>query len=449
MLKIKESYVKAKANILKREFAKTTMINSIWLVGDKIFTMIIGVFVTALIARYFGPEKYGQFSYAQSFVALFTALSSLGLETLTVKAIVDKDFDEGSILCTSLILRVLGGIVLTFFAALIIRTLEPEDANLHKLVFIMSLTMVFKSLDVIEYWIQAYQKAKISSIIRMVTYVITSILKVLLVFLNGNLINYAAIFMLNSIVIGFSLIIAYFKIRQNKSGWRFSFIYAKNILSQSWYLILSGLMVTIYMKIDQIMLGSMLPQKSDLGIYSAAVQIAQMWYFVPMALITSFTPIIMNKKRNKDKDYLKSVQTLYSIVSCMSIIFVVLIMFFSKTIVNVLFGQEYIKASSILYISIWAGTFAMLGSARSTWLICEGLQKYSMIYIGSGAIINVILNFYLIPVLGGYGAAIATLGSQVTVAIIVPSFFKETRISSIMLLKSFKLEGIINQKKKD
>ena len=105
---------------------------------------------------------------------------------------------------------------------------------------------------------------------------------------------------------------------------------------------------------------------------------------------------------------------------------------------------EYQKASSILSVSIWA-TFAMLGSARGIWLISEGLQKYSVIYISAGAIINIVLNYLLIPVIGGYGAAVATLISQVTVAIIAPLFIKQTRISAIMMLKAFKLEGLIKK----
>ena len=84
----------------------------------------------------------------------------------------------------------------------------------------------------------------------------------------------------------------------------------------------------------------------------------------------------------------------------------------------------------------------MLGSARGTWLICEGLQRYSVVYIGAGCISNIILNYLLIPILGGYGAAIATLASQIIVALIAPLFFKETRVSSIMMLKAFKLEGV-------
>lgn len=441
----KESIANIKKNIVNSEVAVKIIKNSSWLIGDKVFTMIIGVFVTAIVARYFGPERYGQFNYALSFVTLFTAFSTLGLETLTVKAIVDKDQDEGTILCTSLVLRVIGGILLTVFAIFIIKLIEPNDTNLHILVLILSLTMVFKALEVIEYWIQAHQRSKISSVVRMGAYVLIAGFKIGMVLLGGNLVHFAIIHMLNVIIIGIGLVIAYFRNREEKFKWKVDISYAKSILSQSWYMILSGLMGTLYMQIDKVMLGSLMPTKVEVGVYSAAVSIASMWYFVPMAIITSFKPVIMSKKKLNEASYLKSVQLLYTIIAWLGICFGIFILIFSSPIVNILYGPDYQKASSILAVSIWAGTFAMLGSARGAWLISEGLQRYSVIYISAGAIINIVLNYLLIPAIGGYGAALATLVSQVTVAIIAPLFIKETRISSIMMLRAFKLEGLLKK----
>ena len=435
-MSIQEQAKSFKNNILKSEVAIKVIKNSSWLVSDKVFTMLIGVFVTSIVARYFGPENFGQFNYSLSFTALFTALSTLGLETLTVKAIVDKEYDEGTILCTSLFLRVFGGIILTILAAIIIRLIEPNDSNLHILVLIMSITMVFKSLEVIEYWIQAYQRAKVSSIIRMVAYVITSAFKIFLVLFKGNLIHYAFIYMLDGIIIGTALIIAYFRKRENLSKWRINLTYAKYILSQSWYLVLSGLMITLYMRIDQVMLGSMMPTKTELGVYSAAIQVAQMWYFVPMAIIISFKPVIISKKKTNEKSYLKSVQLLYTIVAWMGIGFGIFIILFSNVIIGILYGPDYSKAASILSISVWAGTFAMLGTAASTWLVCEGLQKYNTVFVFGGAITNISLNTILIPILGGYGAAIATVVTQLMSNIIIPLFIKKVRLNSIMMLKA-------------
>lgn len=163
---------------------KKTLFNSGWLITDKLITMIIGIFITAIIARYLGPENYGEFNYALAFVSLFTAISTLGLEVLTVKSIVNKEENEGTILFTSLLLRILGGIILIVFSTIAIKIIEPTDFNLHILVLIMSFSMLIKSFEVIEYWIQAYQLARVSSIIRILTTIVTALLKLGLVFLR-------------------------------------------------------------------------------------------------------------------------------------------------------------------------------------------------------------------------------------------------------------------------
>ncbi|MGE1130500.1 flippase [Bacillus wiedmannii] len=437
------SYKRIKGN----EVATKIIGNASWLVGDKVFNMVIGVFVMALVARYLGPENYGLYNYALAFVTLFTALSTLGLETLSVKSIVHQEEEEGTILYTSLILRVLGGIVVVFLASISVRVLAPNEPLIHLLVMIMSFTMIIKSLEVIEYWIQAYQKSKISSLIRMGAYVFSALLKIAFVFFNGNLLHLALIYTSDALIVGIALVIAYFKNRTSYTKWKFKFQYAKKVLSKSWYLILSGLMVTLYMQIDKVMLGSMLTNKKELGMYSAATQIASMWYFVPLAVITSFQPIIMKKKLQSHNSYINSMQTLYSIVAWIGIVFGICMILFSDLIVAILYGHEYKHAANIVTISVWAGTFATLGSARSIWLLVENLQKYTLLYTSAGLIINVGLNYLLIPIYGGFGAAFATLIAQAFANIFVLAFFKKTRISSIMIIKAFSPKYLFNVRK--
>lgn len=445
-MSIKDNFNKLKDTLFQNAVAKKTMKNSIWLVAERIFTMAIGVFVTAVVARYFGPNLYGTFNYALAFVALFTALSTLGLESLTVKAIVDKEHEEGTILLTSLVLRIIGGVILTILAYGIILILEPNDTMIHILVLIASFTMVLRSLDVIDYWIQSHQKAKISSSIRMIVYIVSSGLKLLIVLFEKDLTAYALVYALDVFLVGVALIVAYRLIKKDKSPWKFKIAYAKDVLSKSWYILLSGVMITLYMRIDQVMIGKMIADKSELGFYSAAVRIAEMWYFVPLALVTSFQPIIMASKSNDPEKYKKSLQILFTLVAWLSILFGVFITIFSSTIVNILYGDAYTNVtSSILVISVWAGTFALLGSARSIWLVSEGLNHFSLIFTVFGAITNIGLNAYLIPVYGGEGAAFATLLSQFVVCFVVPSFFKETRSITVLMARSFTLDVLLRK----
>lgn len=416
---------------------RKTIQNFNWLVSNRVITLIIGMFVMAAIARYFGPVKYGMFNYAVAFNSFFVAISTLGFETLAVKAIIDKEYDENIVLFTSFSLRFFASVFLTVISMLFIRLIEPDDTSLQMLVFIMSLIMIIKSTDVIEYWTHAYQRAKISSLIQMAAYIFSAILKLLLVLFGGNLYHLALIYLIEALIIAVSYTIAYWKKKSSTTKLKFDKEFARSILSKSRYLIISSLMVTIYMKIDQVMLGTMLSDKAELGIYSASSQIATMWYFIPIAIITSFKPIILKNKNRNEEEYKLSIQKLYRLIGWISTGFAIFVFLFSDLIINILYGPEYAGASKILTVSIWAGVFAMLGNVTAVWLVCENLHRYKIVFVLSGAIINVGFNMIAIPQWGAIGAAVVTLFSQILANFITPLIFKDVRYSSIMMLKSF------------
>ena len=409
--------------------------NSLWQITEKILTMLISVIVISLVARYLGTEKFGLANYIISVVMLFTTFSTLGMEKITINDIVDNKFSKENILGTSFVIRIIGGFVLIIASQITIYILTNGDKLSQILGIIMGACMLFKAFEVIEYYLQAQMNFKIVSIIRFITTIITSLSKLVVIFLDLGIVGFISTYLIDAIVAGLLLYIYYKK--KNHSKLLFNIKYARTLLSKCWYIAISGLMITIYMRIDQVMLGSMLSSKTENGIYSAAIRIAEMWYFVPMAIIASFQPIIM-KKRNEGlvKEYKEYTQKLYDIVSIIGIMCGLIISLFGWIAVNILYGKEYSGASSILSISVWAGLFATLGSARSVWLVAENKQKYTLIYTTVGCIINIILNAILIPIIGAKGAAIATLVAQLTANVFALMPFKETRESSIMIIKS-------------
>lgn len=409
--------------------------NSLWQISEKILTMLIGIVVSAWIARYLGVQEYGTANYIISIVSLFTAFSTLGMEKIIINDVIKQDEDEGVILGTSFILRIIGGILLLLLSQITIYILNGENILYQILGAIMGTCMIFKAFEVVEYYFQAKMNLKLVSIIRFITAILVAISKIVIIKLDFGVIGFVSTYLFDVIVAGFLFYIL-FKIN-NKSKWKFSKIYAKQLLSKCWYVALAGIMTTVYMRIDQVMLGSMLDTKIENGIYSAAVRIAEMWYFVPIAVISSFQPAIIEKKKKKnEEEYINMVQRLYDLVALIGIAFGIGISIFGGFAVDILYGSEYQKASSILMISVWAGLFATLGSARSVWLVVENKQKFTVVYTLAGCVINIILNSILIPVFGAIGAGIATLVAQVIANIFALMIFKETRKSSLMILKS-------------
>lgn len=417
--------------------------NSMWQIGEKIISMIFSVFVTSIVARYLGTEDYGFVNYIISIVMLFTTFSTLGMEKITIKDIIEKEESEEKILGTSFYIRLIGGIVLIFISQITIYILDEQNMIAQLLGLIMGLCMIFRAYEVIEYYLQSQMKLKTISIIRFCSTILVAILRILVVLFDWGIVGFTATYLFDAIIVAMLLKIWYKK--RKKLKFKFSLEYAKRILSKCWYVAISGLMVTLYMRIDQVMLGSMLDNKTENGIYSAAVRIAEIWYFVPTAIISAFQPAIVMKKKYSEEQYEKSMQRLYDIVAIVGIVFGILITLFGDIAVQILYGEEYKGATSILKISVWAGLFATLGTARSVWLVNENLQKYSLIYTSVGCVTNIVLNYFLIPKIGARGAAFATLIAQFVTNVLALVPFKKTRKSSAMILKSI----FLNQTVKD
>ena len=113
-----------------------------------------------------------------------------------------------------------------------------------------------------------------------------------------------------------------------------------------------------------------------------------------------------------------------------------LVSVFAVQLITLAYGQDYLRAAQILVIHVWAGIFVFTEALRSKWLVIHKITSFQLLSTAIGAGLNVLLNFILIPALGGYGAAIATTLSY-GVAVVFSCFLKrETWAIGTVLLKS-------------
>jgi len=164
---------------------------------------------------------------------------------------------------------------------------------------------------------------------------------------------------------------------------------------------------------------------NELGFYAAAVKLSEAWYFIPVALTNSLYPAIVNAKKVGEEFYNNRLQKLYDILAWMAIAIAIPVSIFSREIINIIFGKEFHSAAPVLTIYIWAGVAVFLGVASSQYLITENFTKLSLYRNLFGVVINVGLNFILIPAYGIIGAALATLISYslATFSLIFSPFF--------------------------
>jgi len=192
------------------------------------------------------------------------------------------------------------------------------------------------------------------------------------------------------------------------------------------------------------MLGQMVGDEA-IGIYSAAVRVSEVWYFIPTTIVASVFPVILKARNSSEEQYYKKLQHLFDLMLWLSISIALPMTFLSETVVMVLFGEAYLAASSTLSIHIWASVFVFLGVANSKWFIAENRQVLSFYRTTAGAFTNVLLNFLFIPRFQEIGAATATVVSYAIATVISDLFQKETRILFFMKIKSFNLLKVISR----
>jgi O-antigen/teichoic acid export membrane protein len=163
----------------------------------------------------------------------------------------------------------------------------------------------------------------------------------------------------------------------------------------------------IYMRIDQVMIGEMVGDK-EVGIYSVAVQLVEAWYFLPGIIVSSVFPSIVEAKSMGDAVFYERLQKLYNFLALMAYAVAIPVTFLAGWIIELLFGPLYGKAGPMLSLLIWSFLFTNLGVARSTFLTAMNWTKIHLMTVSLGCIINVGLNYLLIPRYGGMGAVIAS-----------------------------------------
>ena len=211
---------------------------------------------------------------------------------------------------------------------------------------------------------------------------------------------------------------------------------AVSLLRDSWPLILSALIVSIYMKIDQVMIKEMLDTQ-EVGYYSAAVRLSEAWFAIGVIVCNSLFPAIINAKKETEAFYYKRIQNLFLFLIMIAYVLSIFVYFLSNLIILLLYGKEYINASAVLSIHMFSAIFVYLGVSSGRWLIIENKSIINLYRTSFGLVVNIILNYFLIKKHGIVGAAYASLVAYIVAYYLADTLFPSTR--KIFVLKTYAL----------
>ena len=397
-----------KRRVEGRQELQKVLGNTGWLFADRLLRMGVGLVVGVWIARYLGPSQYGVLSYAASLVAVYSAIAILGLEGIVIREVVRSPDREPEILGTVFALRLLAGTVAYLLTVATVFLLRPDDPVAHLLVGVMAWVLIFGAFDTIDLWFQSKVLSKYVVYAKNAAFILASALRIALVLAEAPLWAFAAA---NAIEIGLGaagLIYVYRANNQHMTRWRPTWDRARNLLAASWPLVLSGIVFMVYLRIDQVMLGQM-TDSHELGTYASAVKLAEIWFFIPTAIVSSVFPNIVKAREHDEQEFYGRLQKLYNLLAFLGYAIAIPTTFLAGIIIHLLYGEAYQAAAPMLVLLIWSDVFANLAVARNAFLMAMNWTRVLLVMVVAGASVNIALNFILIPRYGGVGAAAASL----------------------------------------
>lgn len=381
--------------------------NTLWLFSDRLVRMGVGLVVGVWIARYLGPEGYGLLSFAGSYVMLFSALALFGLESLVVRELVTDSDHRATILGTTFLIRLVSGTLAYLLALVMILVLRPGDSVALLLVALLGSSLLFQATEVIDLWFQSRVESRYAVMVRVAAFLLSSTAKLACVLAGASLTAVVVATAAEALLVAGGLVVVYLHTAGRLRSWRWDNTRFRSLVSSAVPMVLSGIVLMVYLRIDQVMLGA-LAGEAEVGFYAAAVRISEVWYFVPAAIVSSLFPRIVELRASDRVQFEQRLQRLYNLLAFLGYAVALPVTLLAPWLVQLLFGSAYQPSAPLLAVLIWAGLFANLTVARNAHFIALDWGRAQLWTASAGAAANILLNLLLIPRYGAMGAAVAT-----------------------------------------
>lgn len=397
-----------------------------WLFADKMARMVGGLVLTIWLARYLGPEEFGEYSYIIAFIAVFTPIASLGLGDVVVRDLVQSPDTTTSTLGTAFTLELIGGVLAAALSIFAVFYVRPGHSTIQLMVTLLAITLVIKATEVIKYWYQSRVQSRQTIVIETSLFIVFLLIKIALILSKCPLEYFILALVAEALCVAVGLCMRYAMHTGLKWRWHTHWSRAKTFLADSWPLIFSGGFVLLNMNADKVMLGSMRGDV-EIGYFTAAVRLTEAWYFVPVIVGASAAPHLIQLFHKNPAAYHRAAQTIFNALSALAICVCIGASFLSSLIIPLLYGSSYEAAIPVLIIHIWSSLFVFHASLRTQLLVIENKAGFVFIFSALALAANIAINIVLIPKLGAVGASWASLISWMSCVLVFPLLFARTR----------------------
>jgi len=409
---------------------------SIWSIGAKILAVIFGLILNLLITRYYGAESMGLFALISSFFSFTLIFNLLGIDTSILRLIPEYKSKYSFYSAKNIYIKLLKLVILFSIIILIISYFSAETISIkifknETLIPLIALASFFVIPQAIsrlnESALRAFGAIKLFAIMQISNQFSKVIILVLLTIISFQEYNpIYTIFYSYIITMIISIIFIIYIFKNNKTNIQLTAnknLDYLNILTLSLPMFLTSGMYAIMSQADIVMLGSM-STLDKVGIYTIAMKLSALTSFILSTINTMAAPKFSELYHTNQMNTLKNIaQRSTKMMFWSSLPIVIFFILFGKWILE-MFGDGFIVGYNTLLILIIGQFINAISGSVGYFLNMTGYQKELNIIISISVILNIILNYFAIPIYGIEGAAIASAFSLILWNILASIYIK-------------------------
>lgn len=412
-------------------------VNTQWMLLEQLVRTATAFFVGIYVARYLGLTQFGVLSYCMSVVAIITTVSRFGMDSILTRELSRGPHERQKIRASAALMMFVAALTFSVLCLLILYFSGTSSTTLVY-VSILLLMPILQCLYVVDYQYQAQQQAKVTSMIKAAALLVGALVRLILVEHDAGLLWIIAVSPMESLLIGSAFALLNRRSTQQPIFRGASLEYIKPLARSAWPMVLSSLSTILYLRTDQLMIQHMLGAQ-ELGLYSAASKIYEGWVVIPFIVSVAALPSLVKQRKISIAAYERELCTLFAVVFWGGVIAALICSIFSEFIVRISFGVEFLASAQVLSICMWAAAFSGLSSISTRYFVTEGLERLNLRRTLFTLLLNIALNWILIPIAGIEGAAFSTLISLLIANLILDFFDRRLHQLARIKLKAFAL----------
>ena len=428
----------------KMSTARKILWNTISQLIGKGFVVVMGIIVIKMVTNYLGKTGYGEYTTAFEFLAFFGIVADLGLYTIGVREMAKDEKKVPMIIGNIMSIRLIIVLFMVVFAGVAAFSIpQYRESRIALAIIIAAISTVFNILtSTISSVLQVNLKMEYNSLASVAGKLVNLVYMIFVIYVLypitfdpasvpfdqlSKLTESGFYQLIWAGVAGnvtMYLICHYYASKYTKIGLRFDKEFMKDVLIKALPYGIALVLNTVYFRIGSVLL-SLIKGSTETGLYGVPMRILEAMGIVPIYFMNSVLPVLTRAIDKKDGSHKTIIQYAYDFLVIGSWPIVVGTIALAYPIIDLVASPEFLSnptfgfygSDAALQILIVALAFSFINSLFGFILVADNKQTSLLVRNAVGAVLTIILDLILIPILGVRGAAITNVITEAYVAV--------------------------------